>query len=47
MGGRDPEGPHIYKKDGWYYCYLRGGTELAPPPHIARSRDIYGPLRGL
>ena len=27
-GGRHPEGPHIYKKDGWYYLLIsEGGTE--------------------
>ena len=27
-GGRYPEGPHIYKKDGWYYLLIsEGGTE--------------------
>lgn len=44
MGGRYPEGPHIYKKDGWYYLLIsEGGTELAHKLTIARSRDIYGP----
>ncbi|MBQ7423026.1 MAG: glycoside hydrolase family 43 protein [Prevotella sp.] len=43
-GGRYPEGPHIYKKDGWYYLLIsEGGTELAHHLTIARSRDIYGP----
>ncbi len=43
-GGRHPEGPHIYKKDGWYYLLIsEGGTELAHMLTIARSRDIYGP----
>ena len=43
-GGRHPEGPHIYKKDGWYYLLIsEGGTELAHKLTIARSRDIYGP----
>jgi len=43
-GGRYPEGPHIYKKDGWYYLLIsEGGTELAHRLTIARSRDIYGP----
>lgn len=42
-GGRHPEGPHIYKKDGWYYLLIsEGGTELAHKLTIARSRDIYG-----
>ena len=43
-GGRHPEGPHIYKKDGWYYLLIsEGGTELAHKLTIARSRNIYGP----
>jgi len=43
-GGRCPEGPHIYKKDGWYYLLIsEGGTELNHHVTIARSRDIYGP----
>ena len=43
-GGRYPEGPHIYKKDGWYYLLIsEGGTELAHGLTVARSRNIYGP----
>ena len=43
-GGRYPEGPHIYKKEGWYYLLIsEGGTELAHKLTIARSRNIYGP----
>ncbi len=43
-GGRYPEGPHIYKKDGYYYLLIsEGGTEYAHSITIARSRDIYGP----
>jgi len=43
-GGRYAEGPHIYKKDGWYYLLIsEGGTELAHKLTIARSRNIYGP----
>lgn len=43
-GGRYPEGPHIYKKDGYYYLLIsEGGTELAHRLTIARSKDIYGP----
>ena len=43
-GGRYPEAPHIYKKDGWYYLLIaEGGTELAHSLTIARSRNIYGP----
>ena len=43
-GGRYPEGPHIYKKDGYYYLLIsEGGTELAHKLTIARSKNIYGP----
>lgn len=43
-GGRYPEGPHIYKKDGYYYLLIsEGGTELAHHLTIARSKDIGGP----
>ena len=46
-GGRYPEGPHLYKKDGWYYLLIsEGGTELAHRLTIARSRNIYGPYQG-
>ena len=43
-GGRYPEGPHLYKKDGWYYLLIsEGGTELAHRLTIARSKKIDGP----
>lgn len=43
-GGRHPEGPHIYKKDGWYYLLIsEGGTEYGHKVTIARSRTIDGP----
>lgn len=43
-GGRFPEGPHVYKKDGWYYLLIsEGGTELAHKLTVARSKKIYGP----
>lgn len=43
-GGRWPEGPHIYKRGGYYYLLIsEGGTELAHSITIARSRHIYGP----
>lgn len=43
-GGRYPEGPHLYKKDGYYYLLIsEGGTELAHSLTIARSRSIEGP----
>lgn len=43
-GGAYPEGPHMYKKDGFYYLMIsEGGTELGHSVTIARSKDIYGP----
>lgn len=42
-GGNNPEGPHIYKKDGWYYLMIaEGGTELCHTVTIARSRELFG-----
>lgn len=44
LGGRYPEGPHIYKKDGWYYMMLaEGGTEHGHQVCIMRSRNLFGP----
>lgn len=43
-GGRYPEAPHLYKKDGYYYLLLaEGGTEFGHKVTIARSRNIWGP----
>lgn len=43
-GGRWPEAPHLYKKDGWYYLMIaEGGTEFGHMETIARSRHIDGP----
>ena len=42
-GGRYPEGPHIYKKDGYYYLMIaEGGTEYGHKITMARSKDIWG-----
>lgn len=39
-----PEGPHIYKKDSWYYFLIAEGGCFADLHTItARSRDIWGP----
>ncbi len=44
LGGRYPEGPHIYKKDGFYYLMLaEGGTEHGHHVNILRSRSLFGP----
>ncbi|KAJ3130928.1 hypothetical protein HK100_007154 [Physocladia obscura] len=43
-GGIYPEGPHIYKKDGWYYLFIsEGGTHEDHMVTVARSRSIWGP----
>ena len=42
--GAFPEGPHMYKKDGYYYLTAaEGGTYLGHMQTIARSRNINGP----
>ncbi|KAF2642550.1 xylosidase : arab-like proteininofuranosidase [Massarina eburnea CBS 473.64] len=43
-GGLAPEGPHLYKKDGYHYLMIaEGGTGLGHMETIARSKDLYGP----
>lgn len=43
-GGRFPEAPHLYYKDGYYYLLMgEGGTEYAHSASIARSKHLYGP----
>lgn len=38
------EGPHIYKKDGWYYLLTaEGGTFYEHAATVARSRSVFGP----
>lgn len=38
------EGPHLYKKDGWYYLITaEGGTQYNHAVTVARSRQIEGP----
>jgi xylan 1,4-beta-xylosidase len=38
------EGPHLYKKDGYYYLLTaEGGTEYGHAATMARSRNITGP----
>lgn len=46
-GERNPEGPHLYRKDGYYYLMIgEGGTETNHSVSISRSRDIRGPYEG-
>jgi beta-xylosidase len=43
-GGVWPEGPHIYKKDGWYYLMIaEGGTAEDHSVTMARAKKITGP----
>jgi xylan 1,4-beta-xylosidase len=38
------EGPHLYKRNGWYYLLTaEGGTAYLHACTLARSRDIWGP----
>lgn len=38
------EGPHIYRRDGWYYlCCAEGGTSVNHSQVIHRSRNVDGP----
>ncbi|KAM5343666.1 hypothetical protein ACJ41O_012203 [Fusarium nematophilum] len=38
------EGPHLYKRNGWYYLLVaEGGTGFWHACGLARSRDIWGP----
>jgi xylan 1,4-beta-xylosidase len=38
------EGPHLYKRDGWYYLLTaEGGTVLRHAVTMARSKDLFGP----
>lgn len=40
---RAPEGPHLLKKDGYYYLFLaEGGTGPGHRISVARSRDLSG-----
>lgn len=44
-GGKCPEGPHMYKLNGWYYLMIaEGGTEYGHMETIARSRSVWGPF---
>lgn len=42
---RAPEGPHLLKKDGWYYLFLaEGGTGMGHQITAARSRSLEKPF---
>ncbi|MBQ3705236.1 MAG: family 43 glycosylhydrolase [Clostridia bacterium] len=39
-----PEGPHLLKKDGWYYLFLaEGGTGEGHMETVLRSKNLKGP----
>lgn len=43
-GERCPEGPHIFKKDGYYYAMVaEGGTGYGHGINVARSKNLLGP----
>ncbi len=38
------EGPHLYRKDGWFYLLCaEGGTHWGHAASVARSRELWGP----
>jgi alpha-N-arabinofuranosidase len=40
------EGPHLYKRDGWYYlCCAEGGTSVNHSQVIFRSKQVDGPYQ--
>ncbi|MGC4094509.1 MAG: glycoside hydrolase family 43 protein [Polyangiaceae bacterium] len=44
-GGQHPEGPHIYRHQGWYYLLIsEGGTEYGHMITMARSQSPWGPF---
>jgi beta-xylosidase len=43
-GGASPEGPHLYRKDDYYYLLIaEGGTELNHAATMVRSKNRTGP----
>jgi alpha-N-arabinofuranosidase len=46
-GGSYVEGPHVYKRNGWYYLLAaEGGTSYGHMVTIARSRNVWGEYEG-
>ncbi|MCM3439267.1 glycoside hydrolase family 43 protein [Metabacillus halosaccharovorans] len=44
-GGAYPEGPHLYKKNDYYYLLVaEGGTDYGHMVAVARSKNPYGPF---
>jgi len=47
IGGKYPEGPHLYKINGLYYLMVaEGGTEYGHYETIARAATPWGPFEG-
>jgi len=45
-GGRFPEAPHLYKRDGLYYLVIaEGGTEAGHMVTVARADNPWGPFQ--
>jgi xylan 1,4-beta-xylosidase len=43
-GGKYPEGPHLYVREGWFWLLIsEGGTETGHMITLARSRNVEGP----
>jgi len=43
--GDDTEGPHLFKRDGWYYLTMgEGGSRYLHMQSIARSKSPWGPF---
>lgn len=46
-GLADPEGPHLFARNGWWYLVIaEGGTARTHAVTVARSRSITGPFEG-
>ncbi|KAI3553736.1 arabinofuranosidase [Colletotrichum abscissum] len=46
-GDRNPEGPHLYRKDDYYHLLIgEGGTETNHSVTIARAKELAGPYEG-
>lgn len=44
-GGIYPEGPHLYKIDGWYFLLMsEGGSQMGHYISISRSKSVSGPF---
>jgi alpha-N-arabinofuranosidase len=44
-GGQHPEGPHLFRREGWYYLLLsEGGTEYGHMVTMARAKSPWGPF---